>query len=338
MKFFTDNTLIEKILSSSETSDAISLQKIINEIAPSEHDHSLQIMLPWPSLLKYLGLEQLLENFPVFDSQNALFTFITSLLPLKTEKELLIRAYDQIFVECLTQIKALPQIDSSFLLQLIKEKRHSFDVQVDSLFAQSLDHYEKQLLEHPTYLMHDLILYLAWDRVCVNLAILFEHPNSNDIQSGLHILKECVLESFQHISAQGRTSPSFFRLVETLYAYQMREENLDLPTDAEWTILCAGASVLKLRENLPDVWYIDAAIVDKQKWNYTQHETEKNCIKVFTFDSPEKVKACLSLILYMIDKLKEGPIEWHYFLSPVEIICLKKEGNEWIASAIKHLV
>lgn len=326
MKIFIDNSLLQKILSLSEIACEISLQKIAQEIGISTQDRDFQIMLPWPSLLKYLGMENVLENFPIFDAQNKLFNFIISILPLKTEEELLVRAYDQIFVECLTEVKALPQIDSSVLLQHIKQKRQSPQgMHAHPLFAQSLDGYEKQLVEHPTHLMHDLILYLAWDRVCVNLAIIFEQPNPNDIQNGLNILKECLLESFQHISAQKRTSPSFFRLAEALYAYQMREENLELPTDTEWAILCEGASVLKSRQSLADIWYIDAAIVDAQKWKHIQQEKDKDAITVLTLDSPEKTKACLSLIRYMIAKLQKSPIEWHYFLSPVKIACIKEE-------------
>jgi hypothetical protein len=273
-----------------------------------------------------------LENFPTFDKQNELFTLMIYLLPLEAEKEHLIRAYDQVFVECLTHVKAMPQMDPAFLLKHIQQKMQSL-TQADKLFVQSLARYEQRLLEYPAHFMHDLILFLAWDRACVNLAIVFEHPSPDvNIQSGLEVLKECLLESFQHITAHGRTAPGFFRLIETLYAYQMREERLQIHTEDEWTILCESASALKPREILGDVWYIDAAVADEEKLKKMEQENER--LKVFTMDSADKVRASLSLARYMIDKLKNETAEWRYSLAPVEVICLKEAGSDMLVDSI----
>lgn len=182
--------------------------------------------------------------------------------------------------------------------------------------------------------MHDLILYLAWDRVCVHLAIVFENVDQNpNIRNGLEVLKECLLESFQHITSQGKTLPGFFRLVETLYAYQMREEYLQTYTDSEWLILCEGSRALKPRESLGDLLYIDAAVVHDQELN----ETPKEFLKMFTLEVVEKVNASLSLADYMIEQLKRDDPRWRYNLRPVEIICLREfQGSLFVRQVVRH--
>lgn len=330
MRIFFDNKLIQKI-ASSETKNNAFLAACMDADLLAD-DQLIHVTLGWPSLLEYLNLGGVLENFPTFDYQNELFALILSLLPLDSEKELLIRTYDQVFVECLTYVKALPQMDPDFLLQQIQQKQHSL-TQADKPFNQSLARYEKRLLEHPAHFMHDLILFLAWDRACVNLAIVFEQSSPDvNILRGLDVLKECLLESFQHITAHGRTAPGFFRLIEALYAYQMREERLQIHTEDEWAILCQSASALKPREILSDVWYIDASIADEEKLKRMKQENEH--LRVFTMDPADKVSVCLSLVRYMINKLKEETSEWRYSLAPVEVICLKEMGSEMRVAAI----
>lgn len=331
MKFFADNKLIKRMNSAEKEKNSF-LAACSNANLLTDN-HPIHITLGWSSLLEYLNLDNLLDSFPTFDHQNELFALIIYLLPLESERELLIRSYDQVFVECLTYIKALPQIDPTFLLNQIQQKQKSLS-QADILFIQSFAQYEKRLLEHPAHFMHDLILFLAWDRVCVNLAIIFEHVSHIDVLKGLDILKECLLESFQHITAHGRTTPGFFRLVEALYAYEMREENLQIHTEDEWTILCQSASALKSRNILGDVWYIDAAIVDDEKLKKMQQQ--KTAIRVFTLDFADKLKACLSLVDYMINKLKGKTLEWRYSLAPVEVICLKEINGKMIVDSIIH--
>lgn len=286
-------------------------------------DQLIQIAFGWPSLLEYLNLELLFENFPKFDQQDEILHFIIATLSLQPEKERLIHLYDQLFANCLTHVKALPEIQPKFLLNQIQKKR-----QTDTQVAQLLDLYERSFVEHLSSTMHDLILYLAWDRVCMNLAIVFEHIDYNtNIINSLKILKECLIESFQHITSQGRTSPSFFRLIETLYAYQMRDENLQTHTEAEWLILCQSARALKSRNLLSDIFYIDAAILEKEKLN--KLEQKKEIIRVFTLDSPEIVRATLSLAHYMIEKLSHEIPNWQYSLCPIEIICITESENHF---------
>lgn len=320
MKIFIDNKLIQKLTAPEVQGDGQPLVESFIGMCVLPNNKSLQVNFGWPSLFEYLHLGSLFEKFPKFDDQSNLFAFITSALDLGAETDLLIRLYDQVFVEYLTQVKALPQIHPKFLLEQIQKKRASSSSLVNELFSHPLDKYEKSLMENPANTIHDLILHLAWDRVCTNLAILFELPSSNPtFQKGLEIFKECLLESFQHITGHGKTVPGFFRLLEALYAYQMREERLETYTDAEWLILCQSSRALKPREGLIDLFYIDAALVEEEKFKQNH---EQDLLKVFTLDSTEKVNAALALADYMIEKLKLEVPDWRYVLRPVEIVCL----------------
>lgn len=329
MKAFLDNRLIQRMLADEAESGKNTLLEIGRHAGILANEQNLEIVFGWPSLLEYLDLGSLFETFPKFDKQNPLFAFITSSLSLDSEQDFLFRLYDQVFVECLTQVKALPQIHPTFLLDHMQKKRHS------SLFSRSLDHYEKILTEDPANTLHHLILYLAWDRVCVYLALVFEHIYP-DLKSrkGIELLKECLLESFQHITEQGRSAPGFFRLLEALYAYRMREENIQTHTDAEWLVLCQSSRALRPRENIPDVFYMDAAVVDERKLKSLNKAREP--LRVFTLDSVDKVKATLSLADYMIEKLKIEVPDWPYVLCPIEIICLKEVENEFSVDTIVH--
>jgi hypothetical protein len=309
MKVFIDNKLLRKLSDSHSKKEEIAFIESCVAAGILKDDQQMQVAFGWPSLLEYLDLGSIFETVPKFNIQNKLFALIISNLALDAEKEILIRLYDQIFVECLTEVKALDQIHPTFLLNQIKKKRQSHSV---GIFALSLDHYERLLIENPYNTIHDLILYLAWDRVCINLAILFEQPELN-IRKGLDVFKECALESFLHIAGQGRTIPSFFRLMEAIYAFKMRQDNLQSHTESEWLTLCQSSRALKDRNVLPDVYYIDAALID------VKSNTDRDLAKVFTMDSTEKVKAALSLADYMIEKFKMEVPGWHYALGPVEI-------------------
>lgn len=289
MKTFIDNKLLLRIAEGSKS--------------PSEKE---KIVFGWPSLLEYLELGSLFEMLPKFDAENKLFSFLLSALAVDFDKELLIRIYDQIFVENLTQIKALPQIQPAFLLKLIQLKIQT----APKPFLLPLDYYEKLFKENPSHAIHDLVLYLAWDRVCVHLAILFDQSLTNP--QGLEVLKECLIESFQHITKQGKTTPGFFRLVEALYAYEMREENLQKHSESEWMTLCQSSRALIPREDLSDLYYIDAAFIDMQD-NSTK-------LRMLTIKTPDKVHSGISLARLMIEKLKREIPGWQYTLCPVEIV------------------
>jgi hypothetical protein len=288
----------------------------------------VELAFGWPTLLEYLGLGSLFETFPQFNDQHPLFDFLIASIATKSDKDLIIRIYDQIFVECLTQVKALSEIDPASLLSQIRNKRQS-----TSFLSLPLEGYERLLLENPYNTIHDLTLYLAWDRVCVNLAVVFDYiyPEIKSPQA-LQILKDCLLESFQHISAQGRTAPVFFRLIEALFAYQMRDENIQSHTESEWQILCQSSKALRAREHLSDIYYVDAAIINTQQ--IASLNNSEKIFRVCTMDSADRVNSSMSLANLMIDKLKNEESKWQYALRPVEIICLKRDENGLSVDAV----
>lgn len=261
------------------------------------------ILFGWPSLLEYLGLSNLFDNLPPFDQSN-LYSQIMSALDSELPIEQITSLYDQLFAELLTQIQDLPETQPGFLQEAIQKKP-------SKVFSEPLAQYESAFKEYPEEVLHDFILYLGWDRVCVACAILFEQSSSTPkIRRSLDVLKSCLVESFQHITEDGKTVPGFFRLMEAFYAYQMREDNLQSHTDVEWQILCQGAKALKAREVLPDVYTIDAAIISSGQM---AHE-----LKVYTARSEEQVNFGRSLAMHMMKSIKKEFSEWRYTLATIE--------------------
>ncbi len=213
----------------------------------------------------------------------------------------MVHFYDQVFIECLTLVKALPEINASFLLEQLEKKRELCP------FSKELELYELLLLKHPDHLIHDLILHLAWDRTCVYIASLFDR----DIE-GLEVLKDCLVESFQHITKQGKSIPSVFRFIEALYSYYLNKENVSSHTEEEWKVLSQGSIALQPRNKFIAVPYLDVVAGNR---------------KVLTLDSPAQVKAAVSLTQCIFEKLKKQYPTWQYSLSPVEVSCLK-EGEQ----------
>jgi hypothetical protein len=245
-----------------------------------------------------LGISNIFEKFPELGEQHKLFPLLSSILEHENKNELLVHFYDQVFVECLTQVKALPEINPSFLLEQIEKKREFCP------FPQGLELYELLLLKHPEHIIHDLILHLAWDRTCVYLASLFDRAIP-----GLEVLKDCLVESFQHITMQGKSVPSVFRFVEALYSYYLKKENLSLHTEEEWKILSQGSVALQPRNRFIAVPYLDVVAGNR---------------KVRTLDSMIQVKAAVALTQCIFKKLKKEYPSWNYNLSPVEVSCLKE--------------
>jgi hypothetical protein len=251
-------------------------------------------------LLEYLELGTLLEDILPFDETNPFFQATVATLCQNVEKEVLHHIYDHLFIEILKQIKALPQINANFLLHVIKKKEDA-----------NLASYEAALIENPSHAMHDLILYLAWDRMCVWMARLFNHQSTNPtFIRGLDVLKECLIESYQHIKEQGRTSPGIYRMLEALFFYEMREENLQKHSPDEWAMLTQSFPILKGENELVDFFYIDD-LISSEGTSY------------LTLDSPDKVKARFTLAEYLINKIKEATPTWNYVLHPKEITHLK---------------
>lgn len=301
MKVFIDSKLIEKISSPKPLLEAGIQSGLLKE------GESIEFLFGWAALLDYLELGTFLETLPKFELSE-LYKVMISALDKESTKDAMIHLYEQLFAEILTQVNALLEIQPAFLLDRMQAKKQE-------VFAPSLSYYENILKEDPKNALHDLTLYIAWDRVCVDIAMIFEQSSSNiRIRNHLETLKECLVDSFLHIMEQGKTLPSFFRLMEAFYAYDMREDNLQLHTDAEWLILCQGARALKSRETLPDVFYVDAAIALDA--NYL--------LKGFTLDSVEKIQSGQALAKDAIRKIKQAFPKWQYTFCPVTTISVQE--------------
>lgn len=310
MKIFADKQLIKSFAQIPHT---IAKQSTILKL-PSP------ITLEWPSLFAYIGLEALPKNIPTFDENEEIFQTCLTVLHEDKIDGMLFNLYDRLFAEYLTYIKSLPEINAAFLANKIQEEQQkaSFLV-VSKWLAPSLSNYERALIHNPSQIMHDLILYLAWDRMCVALGRLFDYQTTDAIFiRGLETLRKCLVESFQHITAQGKTSPSFYRLVEALFFYEMREENLDKHADNEWALLSQSFSVLLPQYELVDCYYIDNCLSLKNEAGDAMIQD-----RYLTFESKEKMDKRLELMLLMVQKLNaETDLEWKYSLRSSEIVYL----------------
>ncbi len=328
MKAYMTNNLIRTISHFKEEEEFNAFLEAYKQASVNLEIDSFQLHLNWPSFLEIIDLEALFWSFHPLNEEDALYNFLLSMLNKNDQQVLLTCLYDQVFIDCLTKVKKLPQIDQTFLLNQIQKKRDLIQVPlVKKLFAASLNYYEKLLQVDPYHTIHDLTLYLAWDRVCVNLAVIFEHPSFKSVD-GLTTLKECLIESFQHITKQGETTPGFFRFMEALYAILMREENLPIYSEEEWLILCQSAEALRSREIVCDAPYIDRILVDKYS------NSKKRAQLILTLDSIEKVNASLKLAEFEIKKLNQEKMAWNYSLSPVEIVCFKQENQKLLFNTI----
>lgn len=262
------------------------------------------IVFRWPSLLQFLGLETLFDNLPPFDQDQPLFKACLATLHDNEDKSVAQYVYDRLFAEILTQVQALPQLHPSFLLQAIAKKQEGLPTELQSMFSISLTAYREAFANNPAPTIHDLVLYLAWDRMCISLARLFSYQ-STDLKflNSLGVLKECLIESYQHIKEHKRTSPSFYRLVEALFFYQMREENLEKHAEADWALLSRSFPILKDENALADIFYIDDVIVMGE---------EEQSIHYLTLEPVERVNARVALAQYMVDQLKKEVPEWKY--------------------------
>lgn len=272
------------------------------------------ISFRWPSLLEFLELGSMVSNLPPFDQSHPLFQACVATLHKNEEKEVLFYIYDRLFAENLTQIKALTQLNASFLLQAINERRAR---ECEKVFSPALAPYEEALQLNASKTIHDLVLYLAWDRMCVCMARLFDYQSADPhFIKGLTVLKECLIESFQHITLQGHTSPGIYRMLEALVYYQMREENLEKHSPAQWAMLSQSFPVFKPEDKLPDFFYIDDAVILEEK----PKEMKESIYCHLTLDLPDRVNARLALAQYMMDQLKLEIPQWRFALRPIKVI------------------
>ncbi len=310
MKIIVDDQIVKLFVSSAAP--------ILNNPFIFNVDNHLSFR--WPSLLEYLGLGSILSSLPAFSQDQPLFEACVSTLCANEETEVLFHLYDRLFAENLNQINALPEIKPSFLLQEIKEKRQKISfLEVESVLSPSLTAYEISLTEKASHTMHDLILYLAWDRMCVWMSRLFDYQSTDPkFIKGIGVLRECLIESYQHITQQGRTTPGIYRMLESFLFYQMRDENLEKLTAAEWTILSRSFQALKAQDKLVDFFYIDDAVTSEKELKIEEENSEY----YLTLDSPDRVNIRLSLAQYMMDKLKSEVPNWDYVLRPKKIVYL----------------
>lgn len=271
----------------------------------------------WPSLLEYLGLGDLFSRLPSFSEKNPLFIATVSALCEVENQEDLFYVYDSIFTEMLKQVKSLPEADAAFLLEKIKEKKEKLSFfEMEEVLSPAIAAKELALRETASQAMHDLVLYLAWDRMCVAMARLFDYQSADPkFLRNLKGLKWCLAESYLHISGQGRIKPSFFRLVEAFFYYQMREEHLQLHTESDWELLSQSFAALKKPDELVDVFYIDQELALE-----SQRGLKAGCH--LTADSPEIVHCRLALAHYTISHLKKEVPQWNYALFSSHIIHL----------------
>ncbi len=302
MKVTVDNQIVKLFLTDPE---------IVLNSPLGNGEHSLQFT--WPSLLEYLELGQLASVLPPFGKEEKLFTASVSALCEIENPEDLFYVYDSLFTTVLKRVKALAEIDAQFLLEKIEEKKGKLSFwEMEKILSPALEEKEKIFKENPAHAIHDLVLYLAWDRMCVYMARLFDYQSADvKFLQNLKKLKWCLIESYQHIVHQGRTLPSFGRMMTALFYYQMREEHLQLHPESDWELLTQSFPAIKAPNELIDFFYIDYALVPA---------LPPPCH--LTLDSPEIVQCRLDLAHYMIGRLKEEIPQWKYSLQSSQIIHL----------------
>lgn len=263
--------------------------KVLKEVVAGESFAQLkeaEIEFPWPSLLAYLGQENLFANFPEFNDSHPLFNVFVEAIKGKAKPEEFIYLYDQLFAETLSALKNLPIISSQFFLEALNKESPP------PALVKTVAEWQDRFLHHPKSTLHDLMLFLGWDRVSVALATLFEYPfkESHSLEN-LEVLKDCLMESFDHITADGKSKPSLFRLMEASWAFKMRDEFLQNYSEDEWKVISQSAPILQPRDKLPDIYYID------ENQNTLLGEN------IFlTSSTPEKVRTALKLA----DLIKPG--------------------------------
>lgn len=220
------------------------------------------VIFNWTSLFHYLKLQDIFENFPRFDADNPLFQGYVETLAKPIDKKGLCDLYDHLFKECLVHVKALDAIDPAALIERIQNAKKTAPAPIRKV----LEQFESSFLFDLQSTMHSLILYLAWDRFCICLARLFDQQSDNPVfQNNLLVFRECLIESYDHIKQLGRTVPSFYRLMEALFFFEMREEKLQQHAKEHWEILNQSFSIFSKPEILVDPIHMNVSTVPDEE-------------------------------------------------------------------------
>jgi len=239
-------TLLYDGLENNQLSDLLSLD--------DNHLH-----LRWGSLLKYLNLQDMFSSLPVFDQSHPLFEATVHVLSTYRYQGEVEYVFDSLFAENLTNVKSLKEIDQNFLLKaMARSKLHPSPI-MQKKIEDSFKPFIASLTQDPYQTLHSLILYLAWDRMCLCIKNLFDFQSADpSFKSGINILKECLLESYLHITREGRCALSLSRLLEALLYFHVREENISSHNDHDWNVLSKGLSLFPSQDGfIANMFYID---------------------------------------------------------------------------------
>lgn len=271
--------------------------------------------LKWPCLLSCLGLDVIYFSFPL-DLEGPLFPACLAGLEATTDKEDAYFIYDRLFAEVIKQFTSDPSLRAASLLQNIQiAKQKASERESGPSFLSSLLSYEQAFQQNPADTVHDLILYLAWDRMCLWAARLFDIPsNKENFVLGIQAFKECLIESYLHIRQQGRTKPGVYRMLEALFYFQMREEQLQKHSPSEWELLSRSFPLLRSQEEGSDCFYIDDALL-------LEEEADEETLQYLTTESAEQVKQRLQLAHLLLQHIKRETVDWNYALKAKPTIC-----------------
>ena len=99
------------------------------------------VVLLHATFFECLGLNHIFEKFPEL---NELHILLISILEHENKNELLVHFYDQVFIECLTHVKAMPELGPSFLLEQIEKKRGECPFYSYYLKKENLPHHTEE--------------------------------------------------------------------------------------------------------------------------------------------------------------------------------------------------
>lgn len=281
------------------------------EAVPEINDFQT-IIFKWPTLLKFLKLDPM-PQLKTWDETNPIFQLYLKSLFSITEKELLYHIYDMLFAETIGEIKSLKDLSKKNLLEKIENISNQ-----NKNIINALQSFQSDFSGSNSKAMHDLILYLSFERMCHCLSKFLDYQTKDlTYTHNLKVLRECLIDSYVHIRSQGNCFLSFYTLIESLFFFEMREENLSKHTDEEWKVLNQTFSVLKQDEGLTSCFYIDDALSELETSKNTSPKSYLSC------ESKEIVEIRLNFANVMLKKLQNEIPSFQYVLKPLLIIYSK---------------